>query len=149
MVMSISPANDGDDAARNEVAARCRETLHTEMKHHTQKSIVIHISKLTYVSDRSIATETPTKSAAGRRIGASFRACLTFRQEYPRNVGADGNCIFAETAAVQRLQQSQRLQNTAERFAINYRNILGRLFIVARGGRAWRKSPVAFCAKVL
>jgi hypothetical protein len=144
MVMSISPANDGDDAARDEVAARCRKTLHTEMKHRTQNSIIIHMSNVTYVSDRSIATKTPMKSAAGRRIGPSFRACLTFRQEYPRNVGTGGNSIFAEAAAVQRLRQAQRLQNAAEKFAIKFRNILGRLFIVAGGGREWRKSPGAF-----
>src|ERR1700690_4419516 len=94
MVMSISPANDGDDEARNEVAASCRETLHTEKIYHTQKSIVIHISSVTYVPACSIATETPSKSASGHRIGSPFRACLTLRQEYPRNVGADGNCIL-------------------------------------------------------
>jgi hypothetical protein len=108
MVMSISPANDGDNVARDEAAASCRGTLHTEKKHHTQKSSIIHISSFTYLPARFIATESPTKSAADRRIGSSFRACLTFRQEYPRNVGAGGNRIHAEAAAVRRLQMVPR-----------------------------------------
>jgi hypothetical protein len=57
MAMSISPANDGDNVTRDAVAASCRETLHTEKNHHTQKPSIIHISSFTYVPARSIATE--------------------------------------------------------------------------------------------
>jgi hypothetical protein len=81
--------------------------LQAAERHYTQKKIITHrkssiarVSSLTYVPTRCIATESPTKSAAGCRIGASFRACLTFRQEYPPNVGAGGNCIYAEAATV-------------------------------------------------
>jgi hypothetical protein len=129
--MSISPANDRDNVIRDAVAASCRETLHTEKIHHTQKSSIIHISPFIYVPARSIATESPTICrrlpdwfVISRLPDISARVsskCRRGRQLHPR-----GSWRSAEIA------------NGAERFAIKYRNILGRLFIVARGGREGR-----------